>query len=89
MRYLLDTHSLIWFLGGKLQLSNRARELIDDETNELFISVASLWEMAIKWSIGKLNLGQPFDEMFPAQLQNNSIEVLGISLDHLIANPAV
>ena len=85
MRYLLDTHSLIWFIGGEPQLSAHARQLMDNETNELFVSVASLWEMAIKFSIGKLNLEQPFDEMFPEQLENNSIEILGITLDHLKA----
>lgn len=85
MRYLLDTHSLIWFIGGDLQLSAHARQLMDDERNELFISMASLWEMAIKFSIGKLNLGQRFEEMFPAQLESNSIEILGITIDHLKA----
>ena len=83
MRYLLDTHSLIWFIGGEIQLSPRARQLIDDEGNELFISVASLWEMAIKFSIGKLDLGRPFEELFPHQLKNNSIEVLAITVEHL------
>ncbi len=85
MKYLLDTHSLIWFIGGDVQLSSYARQLIDDEGNELFISVASLWEMAIKFSIGKLNLGRPFATLFPEQLENNSIEILGITVDHLKA----
>jgi PIN domain nuclease of toxin-antitoxin system len=85
MRYLLDTHSLIWFIGGDAQLSAHAQQLMDDEGNELFISIASLWEMAIKLSIGKLNLEQPFEEMFPEQLENNSIEILTITIDHLKA----
>ena len=85
MRYLLDTHSLIWFIEGDAKLSVRARQLIDDEANELFVSVASLWEMAIKFSIGKLNLGRPFAELFPEQLVDNSIEMLGVTVDHLWA----
>ena len=85
MKYLLDTHSLIWFIGGDAQLSAHARQLMEDGESELFISIASLWEMAIKFSIGKLNLGQPFDEIFPKQLESNSIELLGITLDHLNA----
>lgn len=85
MKYLLDTHSLIWFIGGDVQLSSNARQLIDDEENELFISVASLWEMAIKFSIGKLNLGLPFETLFPEQLENNSIGILGITVEHLKA----
>lgn len=85
MRYLLDTHSLLWFIGGDSQLSPRVRQLMEDADNELFISIASLWEMAIKLSLGKLNLAQPFGEMFPAQLDHNSIEVLDITIDHLKA----
>ena len=85
MKYLLDTHSLIWFLAGDAQLSRHARQLIEDEENELFISAASLWEMAIKFSIGKLDLGQPFEILFPEQLEKNSIEILGITVEHLIA----
>lgn len=85
MRYLLDTHSLIWFIGGEPQLSAHVRQLMDEEENELFISIASLWEMAIKFSIGKLDLEQPFEEMFPEQLENNSIEILGITIDYLKA----
>ena len=83
MKYLLDTHSLIWFIEGDVKLSLHARQLMDDEANELFVSVGSLWEMAIKFSIGKLNLGRPFAEMFPQQLTDNSIEILGITVDHL------
>ncbi len=83
MRYLLDTHTLIWFIGGDFQLSSTARSLIDDERNELFFSVANLWEMAIKSSIGKLQLSQPFDELFPAQLESNSIEILPVTVVHL------
>lgn len=44
MRYLLDTHSLIWFISGDAQLSAHARQLIDDDGNELSISIASLWK---------------------------------------------
>ena len=83
MNYFLDTHGLIWFITGDPQLSVKARQLIDDEANNIFVSIASLWEMAIKFSIGKLNLGQPFDTLFPAQLNSNSINVLSITLDHL------
>ena len=83
MKYLLDTHALIWFIEGNNQLSAHARQLMEDESNELFISVASLWEMAIKISIGKLNLVQPFETLFPGQLEINNIQILDISVDHL------
>lgn len=83
MRYLLDTHSLIWFIGGNSQLGTKARKLMDEVTNDLFVSVATLWEMAVKFSVGKLILSQPFEELFPPQLENNSIKVIGITVDHL------
>ena len=83
MKYLLDTHSLLWFLAGDEQLSAQAQQLIENESNEMFISVASLWEIAIKVSLHKLHLSQPFEQLFPAQLERNSIEILNISLPHL------
>jgi PIN domain nuclease of toxin-antitoxin system len=56
---------------------------MDDTNNELFLSIASLWEMAIKFSIGKLKLSEPFEMLFPSQLELNSIEMLDINVDHL------
>ena len=85
MKFLLDTHGLIWFLNGNPRLSSRARQLVEDENNEVLVSIASLWEIAIKSSLGKLELGEPFDQMFPRQLQENAIEILDISVEHLNA----
>jgi PIN domain nuclease of toxin-antitoxin system len=62
MRLLLDTHSFLWFIAGTDQLSNSARDLISDFDNEVLLSVASLWEIAIKMSLGKLRLSRPFEE---------------------------
>ena len=74
MKYLLDTHILIGFISGDEQLSLYAKELIENEDNELLVSIASLWEMAIKFNLGKLELGQPFEDLFPKQLEENNIE---------------
>ena len=68
---------------GSPQLSDRARALIADPDNERLLSIASLWEIAIKQSIGKMRLQTPFDEMFPAQLIDNDIEILPIEISHL------
>ena len=84
MKYLLDTHTLLWFLAGDAKLSGRGQQLIDDPGNEKFLSIASLWEIAIKVGLGKLNLAKPFEQMFPAQLHFNHIEVLDITVDSLI-----
>jgi len=53
MRLLLDTHSFLWFIEGSTRLSSRARTLIEDNTNDVCLSLASVWEMAIKISLGK------------------------------------
>jgi len=58
MRALLDTNSFLWFIAGSDRLSVNARNIIADLTNHLFLSIASLWEIAIKISYGhKIQLG--------------------------------
>ena len=84
MKYLLDTHTLIWFLTGDKKLSDKARSLIDNPNNRKFLSIASLWELAIKVSLGKLALNKPFERLFPEQLHFNRIEILDITVDNLI-----
>lgn len=53
MNVLLDAHALLWFIAGSASLSQTARTLIEDAANDKFISIASLWETAIKVGIGK------------------------------------
>ena len=83
MKYLLDTHTLLWFLQGDKKLSDKARQFIDNPSNEKFLSVVSLWEIAIKVSLGKLALGKSFEKLFPEQLHFNRIEILDITVDSL------
>lgn len=83
MRLLLDTHTFLWFIGGDERLPRVARDMIADIANEVLFSVASLWEIAIKTSLGRLTLGRPFEELIPEQLILNRIEVLPIGLDDL------
>ena len=82
MILLLDTHSFIWFIEGSPRLSDTARTLITDGNNEVFLSIASLWEMAIKSSLGKLALSEPYELLIPTQLRLNRITLLDISLSH-------
>ena len=82
MKLLLDTHIFLWFIMGSPRLSTHARDLIEDEANEKFLSVASLWEIAIKYSLGKLSLSAPFDKLIPQQLSLNGFELLNIKIDH-------
>ncbi len=84
MRFLLDTNALLWFLDNDKKLSHRARQLIENSSHESFCSIASLWEIAIKTGLGKLDLSKPFEQMFPAQLHLNRIELLEIGVDSFV-----
>jgi PIN domain nuclease of toxin-antitoxin system len=82
MKLLLDTHTFLWFIMGSSNLSTNARALIDDRANDKFFSIASVWEMAIKVSIGRLALSAPFDTLITQQLRLNGIELLNIKIAH-------
>ena len=82
MKLLLDTHIFLWFIMGSPMLSGHARNLVEDGANDKFLSVASLWEIAIKYSLGKLRLSAPFDRLIPQQLSLNGFELLNIKIDH-------
>jgi len=80
---LLDTHAFLWFIGGSDRLSSHARELIEDEDNDRYLSVASLWKMAIKVNIGKLDVPLPFARLVRQHVTGNAIEVLQVEPEHL------
>jgi PIN domain nuclease of toxin-antitoxin system len=83
MRLLLDTHALLWFIGNDAQLSAVAHDSIENAAHEKFVSAASLWEIALKLSLGKLKLPRPFGDVFPSQLEVNGFELLPISCAQL------
>jgi PIN domain nuclease of toxin-antitoxin system len=83
MQILLDTHSFLWFIAGDPRCSTRARELIADPTHDALLSIAGLWEIAIKVSLNKLILTMPFGELIPQQLYLNYINILAIELADL------
>ena len=66
MKALLDTHALIWALEGSRKLSKRARQVIEDPRNEILVSAASAWEMAIMSSLGKLRVPDDLAEVLDA-----------------------
>lgn len=83
MRILLDTHTLIWFLSDSPDLSPSAKSMIESSENEVVVSVASLWEMSIKSSLGKLHLHRPFEE-FIQLYASTPIQTLPITIPHLL-----
>jgi len=85
VKILLDTHAFLWLIAGDANLSPMAREAIETQDNESLLSVASLWEMAIKVSLGKLTLSfdEPFAEAIGGLLLENGIGVLPIDIIHV------
>ena len=83
MRFLLDTHAFLWFIQGNDNISDVAKSSVEDSTHEKFISIASLWEIAIKVSIGKLAVEMPMTELVETQVLGNAFGILGILPEHL------
>jgi PIN domain nuclease of toxin-antitoxin system len=63
MKILLDTHAIVWFINGDNQLPQKSIKIIKDINIKCFISIASIWEIAIKISLGKLDINGGFDEI--------------------------
>jgi PIN domain nuclease of toxin-antitoxin system len=84
-RLLLDTQAFIDLRIGNPRFPARARKLLFDPRAEVFISQASVWEMAIKASNGKLELGLPLREVMQSALATGAIRLLAISIEHLYA----
>lgn len=82
MRLLLDTHAFLWFILADARLSSKARTLIEDGTNEILLSAASHWEIAVKVCVGKLILAEPFSVLIPREIRQNNLRLLPIELTH-------
>ena len=83
MTLLLDTHSFLWFWWDDPQLSGTAKQAICDATNRKLISTVSCWEIAIKVSLKKLDLGVPYRGFIHEHMVRNNFELLQITDEHL------
>jgi PIN domain nuclease of toxin-antitoxin system len=83
MKYLLDTHVLIWFLNGDKSLSAKARKAIESDNATNFISIASLWEIAIKLSLDRLSIKVPFENL-SNELDKNNFQLLPITFNDTV-----
>jgi PIN domain nuclease of toxin-antitoxin system len=83
VRALLDTHAFLWWIDGGDRLSARARRAIADPANTCVLSLASVWEMAIKVSLRKLEVPDPIERFVADQLAANGFQALGIDLRHV------
>lgn len=82
MTYLLDTHTFLWFINDDPALSATAKALIEGTENVIYLSIASIWEIAIKVSLDKLAVPSPFTDFIDEQLHENSIVLLEIKTEH-------
>ena len=82
MRLLLDTHAFLWFVQGDAQLSGKAHAHILDPGNEKLVSPASYWEIAIKISVGKYTLHQPYQLFIERGIFDNGFVILPIEPKH-------
>lgn len=89
MKLLLDTHIFIWWADQPERLSPAALSALEDEANELLLSVASIWEMQIKIQLGKLKLSLPLKELLKNQQETNDLTFLPVTLTHVLALEAL
>ncbi|HET8810287.1 MAG TPA: type II toxin-antitoxin system VapC family toxin [Flavobacteriaceae bacterium] len=85
MDLLLDTHSVIWFITENNQLSTKAKRLIEEPSNICYVSIASFWEMGIKYSLGKLQLNTNLNHIFEL-IDQSGFTILPIKTSHILMN---
>ncbi len=85
MKILLDTHAFLWWDSEPERLGLMAAGLLSKTDNEIFVSVASAWEVQIKKQLGKLSLSVPLAELIESQEQVNDVRILPVKLDHVLA----
>jgi PIN domain nuclease of toxin-antitoxin system len=85
MKLLLDTHIFIWWADQPEKLSPAALSALEDEANELVLSVTSIWEMQINVQLGKLKLSVPLKDLVKNQQETNGITISPVALTHVLA----
>lgn len=85
MRLLLDTHIFFWLNTAPNKLSKAVVDALETTTNDLVLSVVSIWEIQIKSQIGKMSLPAPLAEIVEANINRNKLEILPVNLKHILA----
>lgn len=81
--FLLDTHTFLWFISGSPKLSIHAQNVIENDRHEIYLSIASLWEISIKVSIGKLQIQGDYETVID-DLNSNNINLLPLNFIHTV-----
>ena len=79
MRILLDTCTFLWIVSDARELSKLSRELFRESSNEVFLSAVSVWEISVKYALGKLKLPQTPDKYIPLQRERHMVESLALN----------
>jgi PIN domain nuclease of toxin-antitoxin system len=85
VRLLVDTHAFLWWIAEDARLSMTAGERLKDRANEVFVSMVSVWEIAIKVGIGRLRLPGELGGFLADQLAISGFAVLPITFDHAVS----
>lgn len=83
MNYLLDTHALLWLLAGNKNISQRVKQILANPEDRKFVSVASFWEIAIKMTLGKLEIDYPIIDL-PSLVTQKGLLLLLINQHHAV-----
>jgi PIN domain nuclease of toxin-antitoxin system len=82
MRYLLDTHTLLWWMTSDSHLSKTAQSLLEEPRNRSLVSAVSAWEIATKVRLGRLPVAPRFVENLVADLESHEIDILVVTAEH-------
>ena len=85
MQTLIDTHTLLWIVDNDPKLSKKAKSIYLNPDNDIYISLASIWEVVIKVSLQKLIIEDTVANFITTQIKGNSIKILDIKLKHIVA----
>ncbi len=83
MRYLLDTQVFLWWSDQYSNLSRKVYSICEDTDNDLFLSIASIWEIQIKMQLGKLRLPETLEQIVTTQQRKNNFHLLSIQTNHV------
>jgi PIN domain nuclease of toxin-antitoxin system len=84
MRYLLDTHAFLWIVREDNRLTDEVRDIFSDSTTEILLSVVSIWEMAIKIRLGKLEIEGRLGRFIDKHAIGNNVRLLNVSEEHVL-----
>ncbi|MGB3207673.1 MAG: type II toxin-antitoxin system VapC family toxin [Crinalium sp.] len=86
MKLLIDTHIFLWFINDDPRLSDHLKDLIEDQSNTIYLSLASLWEMSIKYNLGKLKFETSYEEFVEVEITQSCLKLLNIEVKHFNTN---